>query len=317
MSVQDDLSKIRGQIAELKLRLNDVRAVVSGGVALTASRLVVTNAAGQLASNVALAAGYMPYATAAGAVADSPLYRASATAIVLGGTSPMTDPVAAQFTIANATNAALALVGTNSTGGYACFYLRNEGGDKTWCLSIRDLAETYALKIHHHDGASWSAAILQISTAGVITVIGQIVSSLAIGTMPLNVTSTTKCTNLNVDLVDGVHIAALAIGDILYASATTNLAALADVAVGSYLRSGGVGAAPLWSTLILPNSATAFRLPVAMAANTIGELAAVGATGEYLAGVTGAIPAWATLNQAAIAGLTASIIESKQRSWLL
>jgi hypothetical protein len=34
------------------------------------------------------------------------------------------------------------------------------------------------------------------------------------------------------------------------------------------------------------------------------ELAAVGATGQYLAGATGAIPLWATLNQAAVAGLT-------------
>ena len=51
-------------------------------------------------------------------------------------------------------------------------------------------------------------------------------------------------------------------------------------------------------------SATAYRLRVATATNIMGELAAVGATGEYLAGSTGAIPVWATLNQAAISGLT-------------
>lgn len=49
---------------------------------------------------------------------------------------------------------------------------------------------------------------------------------------------------------------------------------------------------------------TAFRLVVATAADTVGQLAASGATGDYLAGVTGAIPAWTTLNQAAVAGLT-------------
>lgn len=102
----------------------------------------------------------------------------------------------------------------------------------------------------------------------------------------------------------GTNLTSYAVGDLLYASATTTLAKLADVAAGSYLRSGGITTAPLWSTLILPNAATAFRLPVATSINTIGELAASGATGEYLAGVTGAIPAWATLNQAAIAGLT-------------
>lgn len=95
-----------------------------------------------------------------------------------------------------------------------------------------------------------------------------------------------------------------AVGDIIYGGVAGAPTKLADVAVGSYLRSGGVTTAPLWSTLILPNAATAYRLPVATGANTIGELAAVGATGEYLKGNTGAIPSWATLNQAAVAGLT-------------
>lgn len=71
---------------------------------------------------------------------------------------------------------------------------------------------------------------------------------------------------------------------------------------GAYLRADGTN----WiaSTLILPNAGTIYKLPVYSAANTITELTAVGATGEYLAGATGAIPAWATLNQAAVAGLT-------------
>jgi hypothetical protein len=45
------------------------------------------------------------------------------------------------------------------------------------------------------------------------------------------------------------------VGDILYASGATTLSKLADVAAGSYLRSGGAGAAPVWSTPTLPNSA--------------------------------------------------------------
>ena len=102
----------------------------------------------------------------------------------------------------------------------------------------------------------------------------------------------------------GTGLSIYAVGDIVHATATGTLAGLADVAVGSYLRSGGVNTIALWSTLILPNAATAFRLPVATSANTIGELVAVGATGEYLKGNTGAIPSWATLNQAAVAGLT-------------
>ncbi|MCX6718223.1 MAG: discoidin domain-containing protein, partial [Candidatus Staskawiczbacteria bacterium] len=103
-----------------------------------------------------------------------------------------------------------------------------------------------------------------------------------------------------------MNIASSAVGDIYYAGASNVLTRLADVAVGSYLRSGGTTTAPLWSTLILPNAGTAYKLAAYTATNTLGELSAVGATGEYLAGATGAIPAWATLNQAAVAGLTTS-----------
>jgi len=85
----------------------------------------------------------------------------------------------------------------------------------------------------------------------------------------------------------GTGISSYTIGDLIYASATTTLAKLADVSVGSYLRSGGVTTAPLWSTLKLPDSATAYKLPVVTSTDTIGELTAVGATGEYLKGNTG------------------------------
>ena len=100
----------------------------------------------------------------------------------------------------------------------------------------------------------------------------------------------------------GTGFAVYVVGDVLYADTTTTLAKRAAVAAGSYLRSAGVGTASIWSTLILPNAATAYRLPVATSANTIGELAAVGATGQYLAGNTGAIPSWANLVNALALG---------------
>jgi len=121
----------------------------------------------------------------------------------------------------------------------------------------------------------------------------------------------------------GTGLASYAVGDMLYASAGTTLAQLADVAAGSYLRSGGVTTAPLWSTLILPNAATAYRLPVATSANTIGELAAVGATGQYLAGNTGAIPSWANisafepaLGNPGTSGFVLSSTDAGVRSWI-
>jgi hypothetical protein len=45
----------------------------------------------------------------------------------------------------------------------------------------------------------------------------------------------------------GTGIASYAVGDLIYASAGTTLAKLADVAVGQVLVSGGVGVAPAWS----------------------------------------------------------------------
>jgi len=45
----------------------------------------------------------------------------------------------------------------------------------------------------------------------------------------------------------GTGLSSYTIGDLLYASGTTTLAKLADVAVGRVLVSGGVGVAPAWS----------------------------------------------------------------------
>lgn len=49
----------------------------------------------------------------------------------------------------------------------------------------------------------------------------------------------------------GTGLAAYTVGDILYASASTTLAKLADVATGNALISGGVGAAPSWGKIAL------------------------------------------------------------------
>ena len=68
----------------------------------------------------------------------------------------------------------------------------------------------------------------------------------------------------------GTGISSYTVGDVLYASGAAALSGLADVAAGSYLRSGGVGAAPLWSTLILPNAATANQVVYATATNAWG-----------------------------------------------
>jgi hypothetical protein len=79
-------------------------------------------------------------------------------------------------------------------------------------------------------------------------------------------------------LADGIlSIAGLpsgyTIGDLLYADTDHSLARLADVSAGSYLRSGGVATAPLWSTLKLPNAANSGDILKASSANTIAAAA--------------------------------------------
>ncbi len=102
----------------------------------------------------------------------------------------------------------------------------------------------------------------------------------------------------------GTGVSTLALNGVLFGNGTNAVGITAIGAEGQILRVGASPFVPAWTTAIYPNTTTAYRLLVSTGTSVIGELAAVGATGQYLAGVTGAIPSWATLNQAAVAGLT-------------
>lgn len=105
---------------------------------------------------------------------------------------------------------------------------------------------------------------------------GQLTSTLATGTAPFSVASTTKVANLNADLLDdqtgsyyldlanasgtldetlgGTGLTSYTLGDLLYASASNTLSKLAGntSTTGMYLKQTGTGAAsaaPVWDTL--------------------------------------------------------------------
>ncbi len=100
-----------------------------------------------------------------------------------------------------------------------------------------------------------------------------------------------------------------ATGDLLYStSGAQAMTALADVAIGRYLRSGGVAAAPVWSTLTLPNAATAGDLLYASSTDTIGRLADVAVNQVLLSGGVGGLPAWGTVANAALANSTIGVL---------
>lgn len=87
----------------------------------------------------------------------------------------------------------------------------------------------------------------------------------------------------------GTGITSYAVGDLIYASATTTLSKLADVATGNALISGGVGVAPSWGkigltthisgTLAVGNGGTGASSASITAFNNITGYTASGATG--------------------------------------
>ena len=83
----------------------------------------------------------------------------------------------------------------------------------------------------------------------------------------------------------GTNLSSYAVGDIIYASASTTLAKLADVATGNALISGGVTTAPSWGKIGLTTHVSG-TLPVAnggtnAAAFTAGSVVFAGASGTY------------------------------------
>ena len=86
----------------------------------------------------------------------------------------------------------------------------------------------------------------------------------------------------------GTGTASYAVGDLLYASGATAISKLVvGVTAGMFVRS--TATLPAWSTLILPNSATAGDIFIATGANTMGSLTTP-AAGQVM--VSGAAPAW-------------------------
>lgn len=178
---------------------------------------------------------------------------------------------------------------------------------------------TAALNFSHLAGSATNAQTTAVSTNTASAIVARDGSgNFAAGTITASLTgnASTVTTNANLTgpvtsvgnatsvtanaitiamLATATGLTSAAVGDLLYASATTpTWSRLADVAVGSYLRSGGVNTAPLWSTLVLPNAAVAGDTVIATATNTWGAVTAVGAGSHFRSAGTGTAPVWST-----------------------
>lgn len=110
---------------------------------------------------------------------------------------------------------------------------------------------------------------------------------------------TTHVTGILPAVNGGTGFGAFTIGDLFYADTTATIAKLADIAAGSYLRSGGAATAPLWSTLQLPNASSQGDIFYSTAANAMVVLAKNASATRYLSNTgTTNDPAWAQINLA-------------------
>lgn len=137
---------------------------------------------------------------------------------------------------------------------------------------------------------------------------------------PITTSGTLTLSGTLVAVNGGTGQSSYTVGDILFASSTTALSKLADVATGNALISGGVGVAPLYGkigltthvsgTLAVGNGGTGATTLTAngvLLGNGTSAVSAtaVGATGQVLVGNTGAAPTWAALSSSAVTSFSA------------
>lgn len=148
------------------------------------------------------------------------------------------------------------------------------GSGATWTIdnnvvTYAKFQQVAALSVVGNSTNALANAAAITGTANQVLVVNGAGTSLAFG--QVNLSSPSAVTGTLAEGKGGTGNNTYAIGDILYASGATTLSKLADVSVGSYLRSGGVTTAPLWSTLKLPNTATQYYIPYPATANNYNE----------------------------------------------
>ena len=245
-------------------------------VSFTGGIITVATASTTPALTVAGTSGGIPYFSSATTWATSAALAANA--IVLGGGAG-----AAPATTTTGTGVVTAL-GVN-TGTAGAFVVNGGVLGTPSSGTVTNLTGTASININGTVGATTAntGAFTTVSATGVIT------STVATGTAPFTVASTTQVANLNAATAGtaaalsatlaatsgGTGQSSYAVGDLLYASTTTALSKLADVATGNALISGGVSTAPSWGKIGLTTHVSG-TLPVANGGTNLTSFTANG-----------------------------------------
>ena len=213
--------------------------------------------------------------------------------VVIGGTG-LTASVANTVYLGNNININNAYTLPNTVGTIGQVMTYSSAGVATWVTN--GVGTVTTVSVTTNQGVS--GVVATATTTPAITIsLGALTGVTSFNGLVITantgvITSGTWSATAILATVGGTGQTSYAVGDILYASTTTALSKLADVAVGSYLRSGGVSTAPLWSTLILPNAATTGDILFASSTNTITSLADIATGNALISGGVGVAPSY-------------------------
>jgi microcystin-dependent protein len=193
---------------------------------------------------------------------------------------------------------------TDATGGPHAVVIASIGGGTSVTLIRGKTVQVYC------DGTNVIAVTENVASLGTVTSVNVSggTTGLTFSGGPITTSGTiTMAGTLDADN-GGTGQTTYAVGDILYASTTSALSRLADVATGNALISGGVGVAPSWGkigltthvsgTLPAANGGTGIAsytvgdIIYASGATTLAALADVATGNVLISGGVGVAPAW-------------------------
>jgi len=282
-----------------------VTSITFGTTGLTPS--TATTGAVTVAGTLAVANGGTGATTANAALTNLTTFTTTATA---GGTTVLTNTSTYFQFFTGTLTQTITLPVTSTLGQGWTFNIVNNGtGDLTVNSSggnflITVLAGTTAMATciltSGTTAASWEAGLTDFSTAtgagsvvlatsptlvtpalGVATATSVAIGGATIGANALAVTGSVLFNTALAATSGGTGQSSYAVGDLLYASTTTALSGLADVATGQVLVSRGVGVAPSYSAS--PTATNWYNTATQTATNT-ATLTAAQITGPFLLG---------------------------------